>query len=143
MRSLRSPYTDMHSLSVIRFKALISQLLMTRRMYHSSALPVSDLLSNWPVSRDYNYFIRKISAGLPLQLTINRRLIHNKTVEIMKFIPIYIRCSLYSGVTLGRKIKRPKMIKPVKKEKGHGTMTYATTTPLVTNVFNQIFKVCY
>lgn len=33
------------------------------------------------------------------------------------------------------------MTKPVKKEKGHGTMTYATTTPLVTSVFNQMFKV--
>ena len=38
-------------------------------------------------------------------------------------------------------MKRPRMVKPVKKEKGHATMTYATTTPLVTNVFNQMFKV--
>lgn len=51
-------------------------------------------------------------------------------------------CTFLLGVTLGRKMRRPRMLKPVKKEKGHGTMTYATTTPLVTSVFNQMFKVC-
>lgn len=36
------------------------------------------------------------------------------------------------------------MVKPEKKkEKGHATMTYATTTPLVTNVFNNMFQVCF
>lgn len=45
------------------------------------------------------------------------------------------------GVTLGRKLRR-RMVKPEKKkEKGHATMTYATTTPLVTNVFNNYFQV--
>ncbi|XP_067952062.1 DNA (cytosine-5)-methyltransferase PliMCI-like [Watersipora subatra] len=44
-----------------------------------------------------------------------------------------------AGVTLGIKIKRSRMVKAVKKDKGHATMTYATTTPLVTSVFNQIF----
>ena len=46
-----------------------------------------------------------------------------------------------AGVTLGIKVKRPKMVKPIKKDKGHATMTYATTTPLVTSVFNQMFGV--
>ncbi|KAF6017679.1 DNMT1 [Bugula neritina] len=45
-----------------------------------------------------------------------------------------------AGVTLGTKVKRPKMVKPLKKDKGHATMTYATTTPLVTSVFNQMFS---
>ena len=51
----------------------------------------------------------------------------------------YFEC--ISGVTLGVKLKRPKMVKAQKKDKGHATMTFATTTPLVTSVFNQMFGV--